>query len=188
MSVGKLATALSVIFVVSVVALAVELLYVLWRHRSFLRHASPAPHTRNETVNISIIGSTTKELLYFLCLKPQHELDPPGPPVKAGSSPDDQVVDVYKLLEAKGPARFLCTIKEEGKEEVESTPDVDFSNKPTTKIVCLQSRLHLAGEPEMFSTPCDSPVFFTPVGSPSRDFLEPEFVVSVNETGNNDDR
>lgn len=115
------------------------------------------------------------------------------------------MVDVFKLLEANGPARFLCTIKEEDKDDVESTSDVDFPNKPATKDVCLPSAEEPVVEEEEevdvtvdvgdgdmktdFSTPCDSPSFFTPAGSPSRDFGdELKVAVPVHVTGNIDDR
>ncbi|XP_076906387.1 uncharacterized protein LOC143562490 [Bidens hawaiensis] len=187
MSVGKLATALSIIFVVSVVALVGELLYVLWRHRSFRHHSTPNPHTHShhENPNSSITeAAISKELLYFFCLKPHQELDPTGTPNKDKdheSSSNDQELDVFKLLDAKGPARFLCTIKEEDKEEVESKPDVDCSNNQITESVCLAVNRDDGITKMVFSTPCDSPVFFTPAGSPSREFMESEFVVSVYE-------
>lgn len=115
------------------------------------------------------------------------------------------MVDVFKLLEANGPARFLCTIKEEDKDDVESTSGVDFPNKLATKDACLPSCLQLAEEEEEevvavtvdggdgdlkteFTTPCDSPSFFTPAGSPSRDFMETKFAVPIDVTGNIDDR
>ncbi|XP_076932601.1 uncharacterized protein LOC143598207 [Bidens hawaiensis] len=183
MSVGKLATALSIIFMESVVALVGELLYVLWRHRSFRSRSTPTPHTRSlhdeNPNNFSVTeAAITKELLYFFCLKPHQELDPTETLSKDKdheSSSDDQEVDVFKMLDAKGPARFLCTIKEEDKEEVESKPDVDFSSNQITESVCLTVDRDTK---TAFSTPCDSPVFFTPAGSPSREFMESEYVIS----------
>ncbi|KAK9062439.1 hypothetical protein SSX86_019625 [Deinandra increscens subsp. villosa] len=176
MSVSNLATALSVLFAVFLVALAGELIYVLWRHRSFRRRSSPIPthHEIIETPNSSIAdhihaATSTKELqLYFFCLKPH---SPPPPNYKdAGekddeSSPEDHVVvDVLKLLDVKDKG------EEEDKDEGESKKaDVDFSNKSTTKT---SSEVGLEEEGDtktVFSTPCDSPMFFTPVGSPSRD-------------------
>ncbi|KAI3747111.1 hypothetical protein L6452_09557 [Arctium lappa] len=200
MSVTNLAAALIiVIFVVVVVALTGQFLYVHWRRRSFHRHTSHPPPPPIRSSNQSPTDdAATKELVYFFCLKP-HDLSPNKN--TGGSSPDDQVVDVFKLLEAIGPAtaRFLCDIKEEDKDDVKSTPDVDFPNKPATMDVCLPSCLQLAEQPMAeevdeevavtvdrgdgdhmkteFSTPCDSPSFFTPAGSPARDFMETKFAV-----------
>ncbi|GJR77205.1 hypothetical protein Tco_0089570 [Tanacetum coccineum] len=185
MSISNLALALSIIFVVSIIALVGELIYVLWWRRSFRRHASPPPilpETLEKTVD-----QASKELLYFFCLKPhtQAKLDLCDPPNKNtnGSVPDDQEVDVFKLLEANGPKRFLSTIKEE---DVESTIDVDFGGKLDIEDEAMQTCVELdevivfvekdETTKTVFSTPCDSP-FFTPVGSPSRDHLESEFVV-----------
>ncbi|KAL7614680.1 hypothetical protein Lser_V15G06429 [Lactuca serriola] len=213
---SKLATALTVIFFVSIVALICELLYVLWRHRSFRRHSSPPPPTHigdQNPDNFPTADAATKELLlYFFCLKPHIPEDSSGRPNKNtdASSPNDEVIDVFKLFEANGPSRFLCTIKEEDKEDVESTSDVDFANRSTTKSSCLQTGVQLAREPVAveeeeeevavtvdgddgsmkteFSTTCDSPLFFTPEGSPSREVIDLEFVISVHATGNVDER
>nr|GEY63875.1 hypothetical protein CTI12_AA546800 [Tanacetum cinerariifolium] len=136
----------------------------------------------------------SKELLYFFCLKPhtQAKLDLCDQPNKITnkSVPDDQEVDVFKLLEANGPKRFLSTIKEE---DVESTIDVDFGGKLDIEDEAMQTCVELdevvllvekdENTKTVFSTPCDSP-FFTPVGSPSRDHLESEFVVFVDENEN----
>lgn len=190
MSISSLAIALSVIFIVSVIALVAELIYVLWWRRSFRRHVSPPqilPETHENTVD-----QATKEMLYFFCLRPhtQAKLEPCEPPNKNtnGSVPDDEEVDVFKLLEANGPKRFLSTIKEE---DAESTIDVDhFASKLDIEDEAMQTCVELnkavvvvekdENTKTVFSTPCDSP-FFTPVGSPLRDLLESEFVVLVDE-------
>ncbi|KAF5767383.1 hypothetical protein HanRHA438_Chr14g0633671 [Helianthus annuus] len=189
MSLGTLPIVLLVIFALSTVALIGSCLFVLWRRRSFHHRSSPAPpiRSRDATVNFFNFEAATKELQYFFRLKPLEpvELDPHDPPVKdtGGSSPDDQVVvDVFKLEEVHGLSRFLSTIKED-KEEVESTPDVDFSIKPVEVEeedgVGVMVDEEVGHTKTVFSTPCDSPVFFTPVGSPLRDVMEPPvFIVS----------
>lgn len=123
------------------------------------------------------------------------------------SAQNDQVVDVFKLLEANGPSRFLCTIKEEDKEDVDSTSEAHFVNRSATENINLQSGPELAEKPAAveeevavtvdeddgntkteFSTPCESPSFFTPAGSPSRDLMELDFVVSFHGIGKRNDR
>ncbi|PWA42132.1 hypothetical protein CTI12_AA219940 [Artemisia annua] len=191
MSFGNLAIALTIIFIVSIIALVGELLYVLWWRRSFRRHVSP-PQILPETLE-NPVDLATKELQYFFCLKPHApaKLEPCEPPNKNtnGSVPDDEEVDVFKLLEASGPKRFLSTIKEE---DVESTIDVDSASKvdiedEATMQTCveLNEAVVVVEKDEntktVFSTPCDSP-YFTPVGSPSRDVVESDqFVVLVDE-------
>nr|XP_043633274.1 uncharacterized protein LOC122604445 [Erigeron canadensis] len=163
-SVSNLAIVLVVIFIVSIIALACELLYVIHRRRTFRCHSSPPLPDQ------TVIEVPTKELLYFFCLKPPVEKPEKNDTNKTSS--DDEFVDVFEMLEAKEPSRFLCTINEE---EVESTHEEE--------VVVIAVDESDGVVKTVFSTPCDSPMFFTPAGSPARDFMEPEFVVSVqNET------
>ncbi|KAK1410987.1 hypothetical protein QVD17_37530 [Tagetes erecta] len=173
MSVSNLVTVLSVIFVVFILALAGEIIYVVWRHRSFRRRSSPSPHLHSHPIT----DAATKELLYFFCMKPV-EFDQTEERKKnkddQSSKNNDQVIDVFKLLDAN-------------KEEVELKPDVDFLNNLAT--VNIEEEVVVDRDTKtVFSTPCDSPMFYTPEGSPSRDLTESEFVVSVRISGNGYDR
>ncbi|KAK1411885.1 hypothetical protein QVD17_32717 [Tagetes erecta] len=182
MSVTNLVTALTIIFIISVVFLVAELIFILrQRHRRVIR-----PQSSQQHVHVSS-GHSTKDLLYFFCLKTETRVkaEPTGA-LKSnpnGCPPDNseiQETDVIKVFETKGSSRVLCTIKEDDTEEVEST---SITVVDTGEIVCLQAcfeseeaverpttvALEVEGTKTMFSSPCDSPVFYTPVGTPSRD-------------------
>ncbi|XP_024961998.1 uncharacterized protein LOC112502339 [Cynara cardunculus var. scolymus] len=174
MSVGKLATALTVVFIVSLLILVAELLYVLCRRRQ----------------------STHNVFLYSFCLKSKTRVEPAGAPPQnpGGSSPEDAVIDVFKLLEANGRSRVLCTIKEDDREDVESI-EIAVTERMSLQE-CLESEAAAAEEERavtvhaevvdtktVFSSPYDSPMFYTPVGSPSREGMCSELVSPV--TGKN---
>ncbi|WOH06215.1 hypothetical protein DCAR_0625638 [Daucus carota subsp. sativus] len=179
--VSNLGKALTVIFICSLVALFSELLYVLWRRRILFRRHRDPPQTFNVEQSPDLLLtsniSSKKDLLYFLCLRTQSRVEPDGsaPPRRSdGSGEDDdvEIIDLYKLREMYGPSRVLFTIKEEDKEDLES-------EKSTTKSRNLSQSFGDAGaSPEFvvaieegieetpFSTPCDSPMYFTPAASP----------------------
>ncbi|KAI3743327.1 hypothetical protein L1987_61034 [Smallanthus sonchifolius] len=180
MSIGKLATALTVIFAISAAVLVAELLFVLRRRRRSSRlRSSQSPISGNNQHHDPFPTSYC-----FFRLKSQTRVEPSGAPAENPNrtSPEDPVIDVFKLLEANGPSRFLCTIKEDDREYVGSTSMsvVDsLEVPPETEIVSLKACLEAEAAEEkavkvedtktvMFS-PCDSPMFFTPAGSPSRD-------------------
>ncbi|CAH1441810.1 unnamed protein product [Lactuca virosa] len=187
MSVGKLVTVLTVIFIVSIVVLAAELLFVLWRRRYFRCQTSLPPisgnNQRPDHLTTSHSDSSTKELLYFFCLKSQTRVEPSETPTPTRSSPEDPVIDVFKLLEENGPSRVLCTIKEDEREDVESTSmsrvnSVEITVAERVSLqTCLESEaaeeigLNIGDIKTAVSSPCDSPIFFTPVGSPPRDVM-----------------
>lgn len=91
------------------------------------------------------------------------------------------MIDVFKLLEENGPSRVLCTIKEDEREDVESTSmsRVDSVEITVAERVSLQTCLECEAAEEIglnigdiktaVLSPCDSPMFFTPVGSPPQD-------------------
>lgn len=143
---------------------------------------------------LSTSDYTAKELLLFFCLKAKTRVEPsetaPTQNPNA-SSTNDEAIDVFKLLEAR-PSRILCTIKEDDREDAGSTSISVVDSVDITMIekVSLQECLELekaaerAAKAEMevedkktvlSLSPCDSPMFFTPLGSPSRDGFGSEF-------------
>lgn len=181
--ISNLSKALIVIVIFSLIALSSKLLYVLWRRRILFRHLRDPPQTvvdhQPEIIITSDISSDSskKDLLYLLCLGTQSRVEPDGstPTRRAEGSVEDDEVEIFdlnKLKEMYGPSRFLFTIKEEDKEDLES-------EKCTTKSRNLsQSFGDTGASPEFvvaieegieetpFSTPCDSPLYFTPLASP----------------------
>ncbi|KAL4560676.1 hypothetical protein LXL04_032829 [Taraxacum kok-saghyz] len=186
MSVGNLTTALTVIFVVSIVVLAAELLFVLWHRRSFRLQSSRPPNSDGDEhrgqLHLPTSDSSAKELLHFFCLKSQTRVEPTEAPTEIGSSPEDHMIDLFKLLEENRPSRVLCTIKEEEREDIESASmsrvdsvEITVADQRVSLQACLESEaaeeigLKIDDRQTAFLSPCDSPMFFTPVGSPTRD-------------------
>ncbi|PSS01615.1 Zinc finger protein [Actinidia chinensis var. chinensis] len=181
---NKLGTALSVAFVVSLLALVAELVYVLWRRRLFHLQTSAADAGDVEYSVESAAAS--KELLYFLCWKQQARVEPDK---RIGSGRSDrgepeEVIDMLKLQEMYGPSRVLFTIKEEEREEAESEKSLSSAEKviKKTRRVTLEGCFMVAGdsaevdvriagdlETTPYSTPCDSPLYYTPTASPARE-------------------
>ncbi|XP_057466743.1 uncharacterized protein LOC130756269 [Actinidia eriantha] len=165
---NKLGTALSVAFVVSLLALVAELVYVLWRRR--LSHLQTS-------------AAVSKELLYFLCWKQQARVEPDKRIGSGRSDPGEpeEVIDILKLQEMYGPSRVLFTIKEEEREEAESEKSLSSAEKviKKTRRVTLEGCFMVAGDSEVriagdlettpYSTPCDSPLYYTPTASPARE-------------------
>jgi len=153
MGLSKLGTAIMAVTAVTLVALALEIVYVLWQRRQRLR-----PRVRVEPQEASHHCSTTS------------------------SSPSDDDVDleleqhVMKWHCLNGPSRVLFTIKEEEREEVESDngngSSVECNNKrwvsERVDEVAVAVEV-LLDETTPFSTPCGSPPYYTPNVSPSRE-------------------
>ncbi|KAL6956664.1 hypothetical protein U1Q18_014296 [Sarracenia purpurea var. burkii] len=192
---SKLGTALSVVFVVSLVALVAEVVYVLWRRRLISRQTDPGDG------GCGGAAAASKELLlYFLCWKHQSRIEPDGGSGSTanradGTSPPDTsmeaMIDMMKLQGMYGPSRVLFTIKEEEKEDAESEKSLSLSSSPVAsaeKVLPKKTRrrrvsleecfsddaefpeltLTVVGDREAtpYSTPIDSPLYYTPAGSP----------------------
>ncbi|GFP82667.1 hypothetical protein PHJA_000409800 [Phtheirospermum japonicum] len=202
--VNKLATALIIIFAISLLALLAELFYVFWRRRVFRRQASPVGGGGDEISQISSSESTfssiapSKDLLYFLCVRPpQFRLERNSATANSEASDlnsDRQQsemevnidIDLLKIQGMFGPPRFLFTIKEEEREDLESPAEKSLcaasKNKIDDEKVCrvsLEEHFKAAEVKEAvgiddvgvddatpFSTPCASPPYFTPSASP----------------------
>ncbi|OIT32450.1 PREDICTED: uncharacterized protein LOC109207329 [Nicotiana attenuata] len=221
---SPLGTALTIIFVISLLALFAQLFFILWRRRNFRRNIPIHVHRNvlepseisSSSPNSSFTSShssTSKELLLFFCLRTQTcNLSRVGPnscpsPNSAVSSPEPaemELIDLLKLQGMYGPSRFLFTIKEEEKEDLESEKSLCSSAEKTNKSMSLQQcmkndeespemtspvrKLAVEELPELavtvdcpnhpmenqiqttpFSTPCDSPLYLTPLASPIRE-------------------
>ncbi|CAA2966399.1 Hypothetical predicted protein [Olea europaea subsp. europaea] len=200
---SKLGIALTIIFVISLVALLAELFYVLWRRRVFRRKNPPPSDREFQLPQYSSSDSwfpsaiSSKDLLYFFCVRSQPRIELNSiSPASSNAPPETEVIDVWKLQRMCGPPRFLFTIKEEEKEDLESVAEKSLcssaekeSNKSNSisirERVTLKECLEVVEEPPKaamvvhdhgdgggvrdeaeFPTPCDSPMYFTPLASP----------------------
>ncbi|XP_027177038.1 uncharacterized protein LOC113776141 [Coffea eugenioides] len=212
---SKHGAALTIIFVLSLVALFAQLFYFLWRRRVFQPQTPPQAATTTAPTNshtfsdpstnfASSLSSSSKELLCFLCLS-SSRVEPTSTPPSLNSTAqgedDMEVIDIFKLRNLYGPSRVLFTIKEEDSEnDVEPEKSAVCSSattKPNTtaKRVSLEEcfnaaddgsigeeaeavvalaiggdRINNAGDQSgvmtPISTPCESPLYFTPSASP----------------------
>lgn len=192
----KLGLALLLVFSFSLLGLLSELLYVLWRRRRRLRRSS-AFSGDPEIPDTGGGGAFSKEhFLYLLCWKNQSRIEPASsatasPAFSAAAAlaaPPAAMTKTASLEAAEecdlarwhamclGPSRVLYTIKEE-REEVESDGGMRVSGDGDGD--------ELAETP--FSTPCSSPVFYTPTSSPPRAAAEaggdPEVPSDGDEAG-----
>ncbi|CAI9779808.1 unnamed protein product [Fraxinus pennsylvanica] len=208
---SKLGTALTIIFVIALVALFTELFYVLWRRRVFRRQNPTVVQGGGDQLSqyssdcsVSSAASS-KELLYFFCIRPRETNS--NTDSLNSNAPPQMDIDVLKLQGMYGPSRFLFTINEEEREDFELPPAEKDQNQSET--VSLEDGFNLteesqeefvvvvaAAEEEVdhvrgidvtpFSTPCGSPVYFTPSASPVHELVRARSIeegsVSVIET------
>ncbi|KAI0496909.1 hypothetical protein KFK09_023235 [Dendrobium nobile] len=150
---------LSVVFALSLLCLVVTLLCFFFRRRRRQKQ------TLVGDVELGCKGAYFKEstALNFLCCKIRSRVEPAGdspvlcsssgeqvkiPPAAAAEEEvDDECALAMWRAVAFGPSRVLYTIKEEEREGLE------FEEKE---------------EDDLFATPCESPVFYTPASSPAR--------------------
>lgn len=208
---SKLSRVLTIIFLISVVTLFAELFYVLWRRRVFRRRNpqastavdgggdQPSHYSSSDSSFLSIASS--KEFLYAFCIRSHsHSRVEPNSTTPTSSNGESEIEeidsDIVKLQVMHGPSRFLFTIKEEEKEDLESVAEKSLcssaekeSNKSNSisirERVTLKECLEVVEEPPKaamvvhdhgdgggvrdeaeFPTPCDSPMYFTPLASP----------------------
>ncbi|KAL0426602.1 UNVERIFIED_CONTAM: hypothetical protein Slati_2835000 [Sesamum latifolium] len=206
--ISKLGTALAIIFAISLVVLFAELFYVLWRRRVFRRQTNAVGGGGGDEVSqYSSSGSSfssiasSKELLYFFCIRPQFCFDRNSDTANATANDlssnqqsDMEVVDIdlLKIQGMFGPPRFLFTIAEEEREDMESPAEKSlrpaaekdvskesgdynrswvsleecFKSAEETSVVAVVIDDGGLDDATPYSTPCDSPVYFTPSASP----------------------
>ncbi|KAG6736553.1 hypothetical protein POTOM_060582 [Populus tomentosa] len=195
---NNLGTVLTVVFSACLAALVVEILYVLWRRRRFLRRSVTSSGADGEFRSNSDLLYTkpSKELLYFFCWKNQTTRIEPdsttpqaasavAPPVPADGA-DALVEEMLKLQAMYGPSRVLYTIKEE-EMEVTENDDSSIENElvkskkrkkrsdfcfegAVANDVVVEVEVEVDDVTTPFWTPCASPqYYYTPSPSPPRD-------------------
>ncbi|XP_022747842.1 uncharacterized protein LOC111297360 [Durio zibethinus] len=195
----KLEIALIVILATCLLALIVDLVYVLWRKRRFRERSVVSGGTcsiDSEFSNSSpFYPAPSKELLYFFCWinKPAYVEPSSGPavvspkPTEATKAADSEAAAVEADDDELAKWQAMYGSSREGADNVENS--ADQSEAKSEKRVCLTDCF--SGPVEMaddvvvdveettpFSTPCASPPYFTPSSSPGRDvgilILSPE--------------
>ncbi|XP_073062008.1 uncharacterized protein [Primulina eburnea] len=185
---SKIGAALTVIFVVSLVVLLAELYYFLWRRRVFRKKTNTVSEvsggdnlircSSGKALSSSLASS--KELLYFFCLRSNYRLDRSSiTPTDSTSDHDSKQqsdielidIDMLKTQSVFGPPRFLFTIKEEEEEDLDSPSEqkevrvsLEEVEDPAAVVVEIDDRTP-------FSTPCASPMYFTPSASPAHEVV-----------------
>ncbi|XVF55838.1 hypothetical protein PTKIN_Ptkin06aG0068800 [Pterospermum kingtungense] len=149
----KLGIALIAIFATCVLAIIIELVYVLWRKRRFRQRSVVYGGTRSIDSDFSnsspnFYSAPSKELLYFFCWKNQPTRVEPSSGVVVSSTPTDATTavgsetatmeedddELAKWQAMYGPSRVLYTIKEEEREGADSAGDsADQSEAKTEK-------------------------------------------------------
>ncbi|KAL2537465.1 hypothetical protein Fot_18856 [Forsythia ovata] len=156
---SKLGIVLTIIFVISLVALFAELLFVLWRRRVLRSKNSPASdggYQYSSSSSSFLSAVCYKDFLYFFCIRSQSRIEPnsitptSSENLSSNGPPEMEVVDVWKLQRMCGPPRFLFTIKEEEKEDLESLAEKSLcssaekeSNKSNSNINNNRERVTL---------------------------------------------
>ncbi|KAG6401623.1 hypothetical protein SASPL_138487 [Salvia splendens] len=188
---SKLGISLVIIFAIALLAIFAQVFYIIWRRLAFRRRTSAASGGGDGISRYSSSESTpSKELLYFFCVRPQLDLDRTSPVAISGGvdgrnsnrESDAEVIDIdlFKIQGVFGPPRFLFTIKEEEREGTESPapcPAEDEKRGGVSLEECFRSEEETAVEVKIddcsrdddatpFSTPCASPLYFTPTASP----------------------
>ncbi|XVE61409.1 hypothetical protein DITRI_Ditri06bG0037400 [Diplodiscus trichospermus] len=188
----ELGIALIVIFATCLLALIIELFYVLWRKRRSRRSSVVSGVTLSNPS--PLYSSPSKDLLYFFCWKNQPARverssgEVSSTPTVATTGADSEAAameagddELAKWQAMYGPSRVLYTIIEEEREGADSVENsADQSETKSEKRACLKECFSYpvemadgivvdAEEATPFSTPCASPPYFTPSPSLGRD-------------------
>lgn len=175
-SLSGVGLAMSVVFGFLLMALLAELYYLLWWKRRIT-------NARIED------GAAAKELFFMFCgknpsssltMKAQeisipdnlvcHERQPSTYRGEEDEEGDERSMEA-ELMRLSGPARFLCTIKEETMEDMELSDDSKRRDDSKGRMVVLESATAAAVETP-FLTPLASPPYYTPPLTPANQFWE----------------
>ncbi|CAJ2672802.1 hypothetical protein L195_g039176 [Trifolium pratense] len=171
MGLNKFGATITILTAVTLTALAVEILYVLFKRRRRLR-----PRVRAEPLEPSLpISSSSSPIERQYC---ESELD------------EELENHIAKYRSYYGPSRVLFTIKEEEREGVESENGSECSSVVTVKkaLAVRNTRMNenvvvvvdgddeevvatveeLMSETTPYSTPCATSPYYTPQSSPTR--------------------
>ncbi|KAJ4977752.1 hypothetical protein NE237_008532 [Protea cynaroides] len=192
---SKLATGLTVVFVVCLLLLLAQVSYIFCYRRRFRRQNASV---ESEAAGVAYTSNTnnsftSKELLYLFCWNYQSRVEPASAPTAPPTDEEDPFSESESSLKQAvlyGQSRLLFTIKEEEREDLESEKSSSAERKSNTdqKRVslndCFEKTLEEpavdTGEVEVevevgleregtpFSTPCASPPYYTPSPSPTR--------------------
>ncbi|EPS59595.1 hypothetical protein M569_15211 [Genlisea aurea] len=186
---SKLGVVLTVILLLTLIALMAQLIYVLWRRRVVCHRSGGdldgdglATDDRIRMYSSSPDSAfSSRELLYFFCIKSKSS----GANSKSATVPADSgsesteaevvEIDVLALNGMFGPPRLLFTIKEEEREGWES-PEGSHNKLSLKEFLKFeQETVTVEGSDNTtpFSTPCFSPLYFTPSASPIHDSSSP---------------
>lgn len=173
---SSLGIGLSLVSSFLLLALLAELYYLLWwKKRAPNRQISEKEEEEDESFK-----SPARELLYFFCWKKPNSLASSAlNPQDISNTPSNNDVfnpfggeeegmeaELMRLHSLSGPPRFLFTIKEETKEDLES--DDGKSRRGRS----LSDMLQVSDQTPPFLTPLSSPTFFTPPLTPNPLFDE----------------
>ncbi|KAI4348898.1 hypothetical protein L6164_009564 [Bauhinia variegata] len=189
---NKLGTALTVIIAVTLTALVLEIIYVLWRRQRFCE-VNESDLTREASCFPS------EELLYFLCWKKNKSRVEPReaslPNSASSCSPPELEEQVMKWQCLYGPSRMLFTIKEEEEREglemeseysASASAEIEFDTVVKTNRACFSEPVGTVeqnlregevavtielNETTPFWTPCGSPSYYTPSSSPLHEII-----------------
>ncbi|ONK76946.1 uncharacterized protein A4U43_C02F1540 [Asparagus officinalis] len=182
---SSLGTGLTLVSSFLLLALLAELCYLLWwKKRTPNREISEkAEEEEEEEEEEESFKSPARELLYFFCWKKPNSLassalnpqEIPNAPSNdafinpfggGGGEEEGMEAELMRLHSLSGPPRFLFTIKEETKEDLES--DDGKSRRGRS----LSDMLQVSDQTPPFLTPLSSPPFFTPPLTPNPLFDE----------------
>ncbi|WOK94637.1 hypothetical protein Cni_G03342 [Canna indica] len=184
-TISILGLALIITLVVVVILFGAELFYVIWYRRRFRRATTAAASPLSAGLDSGQFGTpaASKELvLYLLFHKSQTSVNdasmpsavstaervvfPPKAPTMEKEEEEAEKRDVEACEEATSGGnedeREVSHMAEEEEEEEEDGVEKTGS----------LSRRSFAFEAKVTGTPCDSPPFYTPVASPTRDMVD----------------
>ncbi|CAN1150428.1 hypothetical protein LINPERHAP2_LOCUS17559 [Linum perenne] len=201
-SASGLVIGLSLVFGCLFLALAAELYYLLWWKKRITNRESETEeesYTTSSNTNSAAKHAKEKEFLHFVCWKkPTAQPDPnqPEPDLERGGDGKDSLLvkeedgggegeaeesvesELMRLHNLAGPPRFLFTIKEEEKEDLESECDKRSRKGSRTRSLSDILMAVDTSTAPLF-TPLASPRCTKPLDSYNRQGFNPLFESSM---------